>query len=231
MKMIIKQEQNKYCKGLSNGSSLCHSGAKRILLTLLMATFMIPAALMAQKVYKDGTNRVILDLTDMPPETITNVKKYTGTYTTSNVANNRYIIDHAFSESMNNQLYEKLEIAPLNINNTTSATLGAGVGMTWQQAFLRCKELNYNGTGWRLPVLRELAMMYTFKAALNAIFISMGNSNSTALPITSITSRSFWSAYEYAGSQVIFIEMSMGLANVAGKTGASMYVRCVREIN
>ena len=222
MNTTIKREQNKVCLGLLGGQKW---------IALLVAILMAPAGLMAQKVYKDVNNRVILDLTDMPPTTITNVKKYTGSYTAANVPTNGYMGGSlTISNSENLKPYEKLEIAPLDLNSTTTPpTLGAGINMNWQQAFLRCKELDYNGTGWRLPVHRELAMMYTFKRAFDAIFTAMGNSNSTALPF--FITISYWDATESdsLSDNAMAVTMERGNGGSTLKTNTNR-VRCVREV-
>ena len=55
---------------------------KQILIILFIST-LLPARLQAQRAYKEGT-KIIFDLTvaaGMPAGAVTNVKKYTGTFT------------------------------------------------------------------------------------------------------------------------------------------------------
>ena len=209
---------------------------KRQLFILLIATLLAPAGLMAQKVYKTGSGtatKVILEMTvtsGMPDGAQTSTKKYTDSYTTSNVTNTTFIGGNStVSDNANATVYQTLEIAPLDVNHATinPTVLGFGATMHWQNAFLRCKGLTYNGrTGWRLPTQRELQMIWIFREVLDAIFIGMGNSNSSALPFSSINS--YWSATETAYNYAWDLNFDIG-RTVRDTKVATFRVRCVRE--
>ena len=208
---------------------------KRQLSVLLLAGLMtIPVGLMAQKVYKEsGSNKVILEMTfasGMPDGAQTNSSKtavydlYTPTNNTSWLIN---ATDNLQSGYLNATVYEKLEIAPLEMSSASSSTLGAGVAMDWQNAFLRCKGLTYNTrTGWRLPTQRELMMMWIFKGALDEIFKDMGNNSSTALPFDAYN---YWCSPESGTGHAWYVYFDNGRATYNLKTTSGIRVRCVRE--
>lgn len=183
----------------------------RFISILLLA--LLPAMLQAQEVYKDGT-RAILDLTvDMPAGAITAVKK-TWTGTPSNTAGP--LTNNTETGTINATVYRKLEIAPQDLN-ASGALSASGGTMTWVNAFTYCRNLNYNGTGWRLPTQRELQLIYIFKPALESI-------TGTAFSATN-----YWSATESNASAAWCVTFVTCLTLTGSKT-ASLHARCVREL-
>ena len=196
---------------------------------LLIAGLLSPVGLAAQMVYKDSNNRVILDITNMAAGMRTNVKKYTaGPYNTTTVTNGAYIGGNStISITENMVAYEKLEIAPRDMHGSG---LGPGTTQNWQTSFLACKNLAYDGGGWRLPTQREWMLMIVFAPALDQIFISMGNSGSTALPFIITTAHGFWTATETGGDQVISADPVTGMVASGTKNSSLGRARCVREV-
>ena len=197
---------------------------KRIVFVILVAALIAPVGLMAQKVYKDAANRVILDMTDMAPSLVSSVAKYdAGPYNTTTITNGAYIGgNNTISSNENAKVYRKLQIAPKDFDGSG---LSDGSSLSWQNAFLGCKNLNYNGTGWRLPTQRELMMMYVFRIAFDAIFTEMGSSVASPFGVSAC-----WSATEGdTGNTAYYINfLNSYQAGVA--KNSPFRVRCVREV-
>jgi len=193
---------------------------KRILFILLIVGLMIPTRLMSQKVYEEN-NKVIFDLTEyagMPPGAITAIKKYTGNYTSNN---NLFLVDKAFADSENGKVFQKLEIAPHDMNG---GILGTGSTMQWNAAFNNCKGLLYDSGGWRLPTQRELMLMYIFKPALEDILAEVSGS--------AFSINYYWSATEENSDFAFSVNFNAGtMSNInrSVKTSNNI-VRCVREV-
>lgn len=199
---------------------------KKILTTAILASLLLPAQLIAQKVYK-SSGRVILDLTvsaGMPAGAITNVAKYKSFTPSASVlgTNNKE------NGSINATVFQKLEVAPNDIN-TTGAMNETGVGtltMDWVTAFNACKKSTYNGGGWRLPTQRELMLIYIFRPALEVLFSGAN---------TKLVDDHYWSATENTGDKAHYLVFGDG-ANAFGFKSSSTAktktyrVRCVREI-
>ncbi len=193
---------------------------KRILLLVMFAGLMYPAGCYAQKVYKDG-NKVILDLSvasGMPAEVVTNQPKYTAFTPKADAlgANNGH------DGSINATVFQKLEVAPKDMNKA-GAMDNTGGSMDWVTAFNGCKNLSYNGEGWRLPTQRELQLIYIFKPAIEDIFDEIDE--------TPFTNKYYWSSTEYenGATNSWVVRFADGSTSYTTKTG-SHYVRCVREV-
>ena len=201
---------------------------RRSLFILLTAVLIAPTGLMAQKVYKDGT-KIILDMTvaaGMPADAVTDVKKYVGV-TTAPASGTLLLgtgdVTNLPSGSINATVYEKLEIAPLDVNHATTdpTVLGAGTVMIWQNAFNRCKGLVY-GDGvagdWRLPTHRELMMMWIFRTKINDMATS-----------SFVTADLYWSSTETGSDTAWGVSFGNGPMSLNLFKTSGSRVRCVRE--
>ena len=199
---------------------------KRTLFVLLLAGLMFaPAELFAQKAYKaniGGYDRIILDMSEtgvgigMPADAITNIPKVGATLVTAEA---------------NNQMYEKLEIAPRNMGGTNASpqlvATPPGAKLNWEDGDARCRGLNYNGVGgWRLPTHREMTMIWIFRNAL----IDLGS--------TPFTPDIYWTATESIVTLPPHLppedfSFSFNFGGSGGGGGANnrstYYIRCVRE--
>ena len=204
---------------------------KRKLLIVLLAGLLIPTEGTAQKVYKDASNRVVLDSSEtgvnigLPAAAVTSTKKYpNGSYGT--VSNTVLLFGtgstiNSVTGSINATVYQKLEVAPMSMGSNTTPTLStASATMNWTTAFTRCKNLNYNGgTGWRLPTQRELQLLYIFNTAFDSFFGTSGFNSNT-----------YWSATENSETNVRIVNFGNGgQTSVSLKTNSN-YARCVREL-
>jgi hypothetical protein len=218
---------------------------KRVM--ILFAGLLVSAGLQAQRVYieTDGQGnkkRVILDLTEgMPAGAITSDSK--------TVMFNNLIAQHGAPSStsaiwrsenqeggydetrgeINATVFQKFEIAPLNVNAATG-TMGATPTYTadWAAAFNACKNSTHNGDNdWRLPTQRELQMMWIFKEALDTAFSKLSPSGTG----NALLSADYRSATEYNASYAWNVNFGNGYTDYAYKTGSTSYrVRCVREV-
>lgn len=205
---------------------------KRFLFMLLAIGLIAPAGAYAQKVYKDGT-RIILDLTveaGMPVGSVTSVSK-TDVY--ENVTGSSSQLSHADNKSsgqLNKQVFQKLEIAPRDLSSSTAIT-GTAKALPWLTVFKGCKNLNHNGTGWRLPTQQELLMIYVFREAIKGL--GGGSFNGSHAD-----DQSYWSATEAGpsnGTYVNFYDGIDGRVSHDGYTYAAPkthyhWARCVREV-
>lgn len=189
---------------------------KRLVLMVLVAGLLTPAGLYAQKVYKDGSDKVILDFEGLPKGAVTEVKKYT---TDDTATDNDWLVDEAYSKAQNKEVYRKLEIAPYDMNNKGEIveTSLNSFTMDWATAYNGCKNSGYDGSGWRLPTQRELQFMWIFKDGLedNA---------------AQFDAEYYWSATENATRYAWFVSFGSGYTFNYTKSLGSYRVRCVREV-
>ena len=160
---------------------------KQILIILFIST-LLPARLQAQRAYKEGT-KIIFDLTvaaGMPAGAVTNVKKYTGTFTPRQ---DELGPNNDESSSINATVYHKLEIAPRDVNTLGNLDNTGTLTMPWVDAFNTCKSLTYDGGGWRLPTQRELMLMFMFLPAFNTFLNDGSIYNGTPLLMSTIGAR------------------------------------------
>ena len=199
-------------------------------MVLLAGLMITPVGLMAQEVYKQaksgalGGYSVILDMTEttgMPAGAVTNVKKYIGSYTASNENWLINATDNLHDGSINATLYQKLEIAPKDMNTSANIDGTGTLAMSWNDAYNHCKSSTYNGGGWRLPTQRELMMIWTFKPALESIFGGIGG--------TMFDTGIYWGATECIVYNAWNVNFSSGYTDNYTKT-VNFRVRCVREL-
>ncbi|RHO67083.1 DUF1566 domain-containing protein [Parabacteroides sp. AF48-14] len=196
---------------------------KQILLMVLFVGLMSPAGLYAQKVYKDASDRVILELTiaaGMPRGAITNTAKQ---WTSDPSNNNGPIAENTETGSINATVFQKLEIAPNDMNTTGGMDNTGNMVMNWASGFNGCKESTYDGGRWRLPTQRELQLMYIFLPALQSIF----NTLPTQGTLFGSGTR-YWSATE-CDATTSWVVLYQGNAITNTKT-SNYNVRCVREV-
>lgn len=197
---------------------------KRTMMIVMLVGLIVPTVINAQKVYKDGSNRVILDLTvaaGMPKDAVTATKKtWTGTpsNTVGPMANN------SAGGTINATVFQKLEIAPHDVNTLKEIKATGTMKMDWVAAFNACKGSSSYGGGWRIPTQRELMLMFIFRPAFDAIFI---DSAINGTPFS--TGFLYWTATEYDPVYTWIGEFGGGGINLAIKAGAHR-VRCVREV-
>ena len=196
---------------------------KKILFVFMIAGLMAPAGLMAQKVYKSGT-MIILDMSQegvgigMNVGTSTNVPKTFNNYTPDN-----YAFLHGgsieYTDSQNDKVFQKLEIAKWNLDGTGTPAPTVTIGeLEWDGALIACRDLNYNGnTGWRLPTHRELQMIWIFRTAIG----SFGD----PIPIYV-----YHSATENGANSIWVLNFNGGVTLTSSKNGFGKMTRCVREI-
>lgn len=199
---------------------------RRVLIMIIFAGFVTPATVNAQKVRKEN-NKVILDLTPaarMPKDAITTTgKTWTGTpsNTEGPMANNSEV------GTINATVFQKLEIAPHDINSVGTIGTAGTMTMDWVTAFGACKSTTYDNGGWRLPTQRELMLIYIFRSAIEVIFKD-SSINGTVFSTTyyhSATESTNYSSYCWG------VNLSNGVSSIISKVdGGSKKVRCVREI-
>lgn len=169
---------------------------------------------MAQKVYKDASNRVILEMTvasGMPANSVTATSK-TAVYAAATADNSGGpIADNTENGSINATVFQKLEIAP------------SDYGGNWATVFNGCLGATINGgTGWRLPTQRELMMMYVFKTALHDIFSTVGG--------TAFADARYWCATEFNATRPWYVMFNIGYVGNDYSKGTGYSARCVREV-
>jgi hypothetical protein len=197
---------------------------------ILLAGLLVPAGMQAQKVYEEN-GKVILDLTKeagMPEGAITATSK-TDLYNNATPNPNGGPITNNIesgTNAINNTVFQKLEIAPHNVN-AAMGTMGATPVYTadWVAAFNACKNSTHNGDNdWRLPTQRELILIWIFKEALEDIFSNLN-------PIGSVfSSANYWSATESNASSSWYVTVGSGFTYYNSKTTDTYRVRCVREV-
>ncbi|NDV56913.1 DUF1566 domain-containing protein [Bacteroides sp. 519] len=184
---------------------------KKILITAILASLLLPAQLMAQKVYKDASNRVILDSSSsagMPEDATTGVAKYNDSFApSSTMGENNHV-----TGSINATVFWKLEVAPNDINTYGIIGTTGTQEMEWGAAFNACKR-----AGWRLPTQRELILMYIFKPALESLIGVAFKDN-------------YWSATEDSDWGAWYVNLGgSGYTSDTNKIRL-YYGRCVREV-
>jgi hypothetical protein len=209
---------------------------------IVFAGLLVSAGLQAQRVYieKDdqgNKKRVILDLTEaagMPAGAITSDSKTVmfnnliaqhGVPSSTNVFWHR---DNQTSADINKTVFEKLEVAPKDMN---SARVIGGTGtmtMSWVAAFNGCINSDYDSGGWRLPTQRELQMMWIFKEALNPALSELSPSGTGA----ALLSASYRGATEHGATTAWHVNFGTGFMNndILYNKSNSTRVRCVREV-
>ena len=219
---------------------------KFILLMVLLVCPVSHLALMGQKVYKDASNRIILDLTEvgigtgLNPGSITNASKtavydlYPPLIYTESVPTG----ENRLNGSLNEKVFQKLEIAPADMSGGAGMQLymDKAQEMSWMHHYENCRQLNHNGTAWRLPTLRELVLIATFRPAIDAL------SSRPMLGTTywSTTEEGVTGPYSYvpgAPSSVVYKiaihgqQLSTVTVSKADSSG-TLYAqaRCVREV-
>jgi hypothetical protein len=184
---------------------------------ILFAGLLVPAGLSAQEVYKDASNRVILDLTaaaGMPAGAITNTPK---TWTGSPSNNSGPLTDNGHDGDINAMVFQKLETAPSDLGT-----------MNWAAAFDGCRTLSYNGGGWRLPTQRELYLIWIFREALESIF-----ENDLSPKGSAFLFANYWCATEANHSfawEMSFYNIDTPISSDDIQKTNQIQARCVREV-
>ena len=197
---------------------------KKILFIILIAILMIPTGVMAQMVYVNS-GKVIMDVrggegVGLPAAVVTSTKKYQGAaYDNPSVTSTLPSNLIAGTNTTNVSVYELLEIAPRDMSSTGSLVAAGSVGddMNWVDAYTRCRNLTYNGTGWRLPTQRELMLLFIFKPAVD--FLSG----------TAFAAATYWHGNEINAGFNLPINFTNGFTPSSAKT-VSHKARCVREL-
>lgn len=202
---------------------------KQILLLVFFAGLIAPAGIHAQKMYRDKvTNRVIFDLTEaagMPKDAITDTPKtWEGSPSYSDA-----MLNNLQTSSINATVFQKLEIAPYDIDASGVINGTDEMTMDWVTAFNRCKNSDYDNGGWRLPTQRELILMFIFQPALDNIFAADATTGKTLSPMR------YWAGTEInaLNAWVVDFQTDYGLTSVYGKSQSKDYrlqARCVREV-
>lgn len=197
---------------------------KRILMIVILVGLIVPTAVNAQKVYKDGSNRVILDMTvaaGMPEGAATNVKKeWIGTPSNTKGP----LVGNEANGTIDAMVFQKLEVARHDVNTLKEIKETGTMTMNWAAAFAACKGSSSYGGNWRLPTQREWMLMYIFKPALEAILVNPAINGT----VFSTTER-YWTATEENNIQSRAGGLVTGQLNLGTKTSAYR-VRCVREV-
>jgi hypothetical protein len=206
---------------------------------IVFTGLLISAGLQAQKVSIEN-GKVILDLTEgMPAGAITSDSK--------TVMFNNLIAQHGAPSStsalwrsenqegttvqtkgeINKRIFEKLEVAPKDMNNAGVIGGTGTMTMNWVEAFNGCINSDYDSGGWRLPTQRELQMMWIFNDALTIALPKVSLSPSgTGIALSSANYRS---ATEYDASSAWNVTFGFGYTNSSLKPNTDR-VRCVREV-
>lgn len=193
---------------------------RNLTLALFVAGCLMTVNCYAQKVIVEG-NKVIVDASAL--RNMTTEKKATGTDGTAWVkgSNNASNIG---SQVSNEKVYYKFEVSKVDNTNDKSDYWG---GLDWVDAVNLCKDLNLDGTGWRLPTQRELQLIHILRWELEA------RAQEGFTEFAPGTPRSYWSATEYSESSaaVLSFETSITLlySSFSGKSG-KLSVRCIREL-
>lgn len=195
-----------------------------LIMVILLAGLIAPVAVNAQKVYKDASNRVILDLTvvaGMPKNAVTATKK-TWIGTPSN--NGGPLTNNTENEAINATVFHKLEIAPHDINSAKVIGASGTMTMDWATAFNICKNSSSYGGGWRSPTQRELMLIYIFRPALEMVFV-----DSAIKGTAFVNEGGYWSATE--NDAKFSWSVHFGDGGTYNTLNTALYrVRCVREI-
>lgn len=122
--------------------------------------------------------------------------------------------DNLTTGKINETVYIMLEIAKTNESNEQKKET-----LNWATAYKACINKNTGGTtGWRLPTLRELKLMWIFRDVIKQLGGDLGT-------------YSYWSATEGSEGYAIVENMEHAYSGNNDKTNEIGYrVRCVREI-
>lgn len=167
----------------------------------------------AQKVYKDENNKIILDCgpdSGFPQEAVTTV---TGQKTITPSATGLGE-DNSDTGSINATVFYKLEIDAKDLDGTNN----------WVGAYNACKNKGTaaNGEIWRLPTQKELMLMYVFRTAIAALGGTMNTSSYNR-------DSYYWSCTEIFSTEARYLAFYKGYVYKIAKS-ESIRVRCVREI-
>jgi hypothetical protein len=195
---------------------------------ILFAGLLVSAGLQAQKVYMRN-NKVILDLTEaagMPAGVTTNVSKTAMFYSYGKPSSTTALwrSENQHGGSINATVFQKLEVAPKDMNKAGAIGGTGTMTMNWVEAFNGCIESTYDGGRWRLPTQRELQLIYIFKEALDTA-LSRLTPNGTGNALSS----ECLSATERYADTIWSISSSSRTNNLTTKD-ESHRVRCVREV-
>ena len=188
----------------------------------LITALMAPAGLMAQKVYKDA-GRIILDMTvaaGMPADAVTSVSKRTAYASFTPNASVLGTVDGVNNDQghpINATVFQKLEIAPYDMNTSGEMTGSGTLTMPWANAFNNCRSSTHAGGNWRIPTQREVQMMWIFRQGIED-FGSVFSSNN------------YWSAAEANANSAWAIDFTLGVMNSTVSKTYNYRVRCVREV-
>lgn len=193
---------------------------RNLTLALFVAGCLMTVNCYAQKVIVEG-NKVIVDASAL--RNITTENKATGTdgETWVKGSNNASNIG---SQVSNEKVYYKFEVSKVDNTNDKSDQFG---GLKWVDAVNLCKDLNLDGTGWRLPTQRELQLIHIQRWELEA------RAQEGFTEFAPSFGGSYWSATEYSEGYAwaLYFETSIThlYSHITGKN-STRNVRCIREL-
>lgn len=193
---------------------------RNLTLALFVAGCLMTVNCYAQKVIVEG-NKVIVDASAL--RNITTDKKAAGTDGATWVkgSNNASNIG---SQVSNEKVYYKFEVSKVDNTNDKSDEWG---GLNWVDAVNLCKDLNLDGTGWRLPTQRELQLIHILRWELEA------RAQEGFTEFAPSFGDSYWSATEYSEGYAagLYFETSIThlYSHIKGKN-STYKVRCIREL-
>lgn len=160
----------------------------------------------AQVVVREGS-KVVIDASALPNST--RVKKATGTDGTDKTLGTNDA-SNLGSKVSNKEVYYRFEVSPFDNNGPAP----------WHQMLLHCKNLVLNGTGWRLPTVRELILIYLLKRELAAVpgFTALHERNR------------YWSATEESAENAHAVSLMERRLSVHQKVTAPGHTRCIRDL-
>lgn len=181
---------------------------QKLVIAIVVCVVTSLPAVYAQKVVVVDGAKVIIDCTGMPAGAVTAAPKARTTTGTNTTPAGAGLTDIA-SEESNEQLYQRFEVS--KVDNST--------GTTWKEAVDLCNGLTQNGTtGWRLPTLREIQLMWILKPALEK-----------QAGFATFNATEYWNASHSSGSTCWYVNLGTGITRTISKT-KSFRVRCIRDI-
>ncbi len=162
----------------------------------------------AQKVIVEG-NKVIIDASAL--RNSTTVKKATGTDATATTMGTNDASNIA-SKFSNETVYHRFEISPYD--NMYAAP--------WLRMVNQCKEVNLNGTGWRLPTIRELMLIYLLLDELRLVILPGFQSLTEG--------QRYWSATEESADRAATVFLRDHKVVALQKSGGEGNSRCIRDL-
>lgn len=188
---------------------------KRLLLALCVCIWALVT--FAQKVEKDTR---IIDCSDMPVGTYTNVKRRCP------------VPDHQKGDRFNKMVYQRFQVAEHDYQNVALGTDRAKA--KWLCASYS-ESVNDRGK-WRLPTARELTLIWTLHPALMK---ESGKSKFTSLfPSDASVKKGYYSATQSANIQFAIKLNSSGVtvsdlyeSGLYQSDGTDLLVRCVRDLD